>query len=84
MIISVQQKVGFHGCSIDDFRFSDWWHQLFSHSWLLFSNNDSLLRLIQLFVPPAEVILPWVASPTLGIVSLISLGMMLGGAALTE
>jgi hypothetical protein len=49
-----------------------------------FSNNNSLLGLIQLFVPPAEVILPWVASPTLGIVSLISLGMMLGGAALTE
>ncbi len=49
-----------------------------------FSNNDALLGLIQLFVPPAEVIMPWVASPTLGIVSLVSLGMMLGGAALKE
>jgi hypothetical protein len=49
-----------------------------------FSNNDALLGLIQLFVPPAEVIMPWIASPTLGIVSLISLGMMLGGAALKK
>lgn len=49
-----------------------------------FSNNDALLGLIQLFVPPAEVIMPWIASPTLGTVSLISLGMMLGGAALKK
>jgi hypothetical protein len=49
-----------------------------------FSNGDALLGLIQLFVPPAEVIMPWVANTTLGIVSLISLGLLLVGAALME
>ena len=45
-----------------------------------FSNDEALLGLIQLFVPPAEVIMPWVANKTLGIVSLISLGLCLVGA----
>lgn len=49
-----------------------------------FSNDDAFLGLIQLFVPPAEVIMPWVANKTLGIVSLISLGLCLVGAVSME
>ena len=45
-----------------------------------FSNGQTGLGLIQLLVPPAELILPWVASPTLGVISLISLAMVVIGA----
>lgn len=47
-----------------------------------FSNDMTGLGLIQLFVPPAEVVLPWVASPTLGLVSLVSLSFIIVGAAI--
>lgn len=49
-------------------------------AFVFFSQGDILLGLIQLVVPPAELVLPWVAHPTLGIVSLVSLGMMIMGA----
>lgn len=45
-----------------------------------FSNGQTGLGLIQLLVPPAELVLPWVASPTLGIISLVSLAMIVIGA----
>ena len=48
-------------------------------SFVFFSRSDTLLGLIQLVVPPAELVLPWVAHPTLGIVSLVSLGLMIAG-----
>ena len=44
-----------------------------------FSNGQTGLGLIQLLIPPAELILPWVASPTLGAISLISLAMVVIG-----
>jgi hypothetical protein len=44
-----------------------------------FSNGQTGLGLIQLLVPPAELVLPWVASPTLGTISLVSLVMMVIG-----
>jgi hypothetical protein len=47
-----------------------------------FSNDQTGLGLIQLLVPPAELILPWIASPTLGVISLISLLMILVGSAI--
>jgi hypothetical protein len=49
-----------------------------------FSNGQTGLGLIQLLIPPAEIVLPWVASPTLGIISLISLGMMVVGASASK
>lgn len=44
-----------------------------------FSNEKKLLGLIQLLVPPAELVLPWVASSTLGIISAVSLAMIVIG-----
>lgn len=49
-----------------------------------FSNDQAFLGLIQLLVPPAELVLPWVASTTLGIVSVISMALIVIGAALTK
>lgn len=49
-----------------------------------FSNGETGLGLIQLLVPPAELVLPWVASPTLGVVSLVSLLMMVVGSAISR
>lgn len=45
-----------------------------------FSNGQTGLGLIQLLIPPAELVLPWVASPALGIISLVSLVMIVIGA----
>lgn len=47
---------------------------------VFFANGDTALGLIQLVIPPAEVILPWLASPVLGLVSLASLGLIIVGA----
>ena len=49
-----------------------------------FSNNQTGLGIVQLLVPPAELVLPWVASPVLGIISLVSLGMIVISAANSE
>ena len=49
-----------------------------------FSNDQAFLGLIQLLVPPAELVLPWVASTTLGIASVISMSCIVIGAALTK
>ena len=49
-----------------------------------FSNEKTLLGLIQLLVPPAELVLPWVASPTLGIISAVSLVMIVTGTATSK
>ena len=49
-----------------------------------FSNGRTGLGLIQLLVPPAELILPWVASPVLGIISLVSIVMISIGGLLSE
>ncbi len=48
-----------------------------------FSIGNNFLGLVQLLVPPAEFVLPWVASPVLGVVSLVSLALMISGAALS-
>lgn len=50
-----------------------------------FSRGDTSLGLIQLVVPPAELVLPWVADTRLGIISLVSLGLVvLGGSMARE
>ena len=47
---------------------------------VFFANGDTALGLIQLVIPPAELILPWLAAPVLGLVSLASLGLLIVGA----
>ena len=49
-----------------------------------FSHEQTGLGLIQLLVPPAELVLPWVASPTLGIISGVSIAMILIGSVLSK
>jgi hypothetical protein len=48
-------------------------------AFVFFSRGDNFLGLIQLVVIPAELVLPWVAHPALGVVSLVSLGLMIAG-----
>ena len=47
---------------------------------VFFARGDDGLGLIQLLIPPAELVLPWVASTRLGVLSLVSLGLLLLGA----
>lgn len=47
---------------------------------VFFSRGDDGLGLIQLLVPPSELVLPWIASTRLGVLSLVSLGLTLVGA----
>jgi len=44
-----------------------------------FSNGNTLLGVVQLLVPPAELVLPWIASPTLGLISAVSTAMIVFG-----
>jgi hypothetical protein len=53
-------------------------------AFVFFSRGDTLLGLIQLIVIPAELVLPWVAHPTLGIVSLVSVVLMVSGSSLSN
>lgn len=53
-------------------------------AFVFFSRGDNLLGFIQLVVPPAELVLPWVADTTLGVISLASFALILLGASLTE
>lgn len=45
-----------------------------------FSDGNNFLGLVSLLVPPSEVVLPWVVSPTLGFASLMSTGCLIVGA----
>ena len=56
----------------------------FLTSFYFFSNDENFLGFVQLVVPPAELVLPWVASPTLGVMSLVSLAFVVIGAALNK
>lgn len=44
-----------------------------------FADGKTGLGLIQLLIPPAELVLPWLASPALGLISLASLGLVIVG-----
>ena len=47
---------------------------------ILFANGNEGLGLIQLLIPPAELVLPWVISTRLGMFSLLSVLLMAVGA----
>lgn len=40
---------------------------------IFFNEGDALLGFIQLFFPPAAIVLPWTISPQLGLVALTSI-----------
>jgi hypothetical protein len=48
-----------------------------------FRNDDTALAVILLLVPPAELILPWFATTALGIVSLVSIALIVVGSSIT-
>lgn len=52
-------------------------------AYVFFSRGNGFLGLVQLIVPPAELVLPWIADRTLGIVSVISIGLVIAGAAVS-
>ena len=56
----------------------------FATSAVFFSRGDNFLGLIQLVVPPSEVILPWLVSRRLGSLSVVGTLMMIGGSALVK
>lgn len=43
----------------------------------LFNQGKKPLALIQILFPPAELILPWVASPILGVISATGAGLVI-------
>ena len=47
---------------------------------VFFARGDGGLGLIQLLIPPAELVLPWLISTRLGVLSLVSVALMLVGA----
>jgi hypothetical protein len=47
---------------------------------IFFSDGNNFLGLVSLLIPPSEVVLPWVISPTLGFASLTSTGCLIIGA----
>ena len=40
---------------------------------IFFNEGDALLGFIQLFFPPAAIVLPWTISPQLGLIALASI-----------
>ena len=40
---------------------------------IFISRGDALLGFIQLFFPPAAIVLPWIISPQLGLIALASI-----------
>ncbi|MEY3806797.1 MAG: hypothetical protein RIR69_1609 [Actinomycetota bacterium] len=51
---------------------------------IFFSRGDALLGFIQLFFPPAAIVLPWIISPQLGLIALASLVLFPLGAFLAS
>lgn len=47
---------------------------------VFFAQGDEGLGLIQLLVPPAELVLPWLISTRLGVISVVSVVLMVVGA----
>lgn len=47
---------------------------------IFFSDGNNFLGLVSLLIPPSEIVLPWVISPTLGFASLASTGCLIIGA----
>jgi hypothetical protein len=49
-----------------------------------FSNDQAFLGVVIFLVPPTELVLPWIASKTLGIVSLVSLAFFVVGSLVSK
>lgn len=49
---------------------------------MFFASGETLLGVISLVVPPADIILPFLISPMLGLVGLGALGLAFAGAAM--
>jgi hypothetical protein len=53
-------------------------------TYLFFATGQTALALISLIVPPAGLVLPFLISLQLGIAGLVSIAVMIGGAALSK
>lgn len=51
---------------------------------IFLSRGDLLLGFIQLFFPPAAIVLPWIISPQLGLIALMSIVLFPLGAFLKD
>lgn len=51
---------------------------------IFFNEGDALLGFIQLFFPPAAIVLPWIISPQLGLIALASIILFPLGAYLAD
>ena len=49
-----------------------------------FSEGDTALGLILLLIPPSEIVLPWIASTTLGVMSAIGAVLFFLGGAMSK
>ena len=49
-----------------------------------FSEGDTALGLILLLIPPSEIVLPWIASTTLGLISAIGAALFFLGGAMSK
>jgi hypothetical protein len=53
-------------------------------TYVFFATGQTVLALISLIVPPAGLVLPFLISVPLGIAGLMSIAVMIGGAALSS
>lgn len=51
-------------------------------TYVFFASGQMLLGLISLVVPPADIVLPFLISPTLGLAGLGAMGVAFAGAAM--
>ncbi|MFZ9016247.1 MAG: hypothetical protein ACO23O_04565 [Ilumatobacteraceae bacterium] len=49
-----------------------------------FANDQFALGFIQLVVPPAELVLPWLAGAAFGVASAVSFGLLILGGAISQ
>jgi hypothetical protein len=49
-----------------------------------FADGRPVLGIVQLAVPPAELVLPWLAGTAFGVASLVSFGLLMLGGAISE
>lgn len=56
----------------------------FVTSAVFFSQGENFLGLVQLLVPPAELVLPWLVSRRLGTLSIVGVILMIGGSSLAQ
>lgn len=56
----------------------------FVTSAVFFSKGENFLGLVQLLVPPAELVLPWLVSRRLGTLSIMGMVLMIAGSSLAR